>query len=172
MSVRKKHAGTSGGNIGWTTAEIRILRDNADEGAVGVARLLGRSTSSVEHAAYRHRVSLRRPGHRCGSVLGQPRGVRLRAAMRADIVDGRVSATLIAARMKIDHDAALCPCCGYREIEVKNSGLCRPCHVSRLIQGHKDALAAIEAQRRLWSVRQELHRARVASTVAPLASTE
>jgi len=92
--------------------------------------------------------------------------------MRADIVDGRVSATLIAARMKIDHDAALCPCCGYREIEVKNSGLCRCCHVEKLISGHRDALAALDAQRQLWSVRQELHRARVASIVAPLASAE
>jgi hypothetical protein len=155
-------------NISWTTSEVRILRDNARLGAVAVAALLGRSISSVEMAAYRHRISLRRTGCRRGSVLGQPRGFSLAAAMRTALVDNPRLADLTARRMTIDRAAELCPHCCLRPIEVVTTGLCAPCHLRSLAEAHREAIEIVRAQRELWASRQELKRARRAlQEVAP-----
>jgi hypothetical protein len=147
-------------NIPWTTGELKILRDNARLGAREVACLLGRTPRSVEQAAHRNRISLRRPGCRSGTVLGQPRGVSLAAGMRSDLVDGRVSAELLASRMAIDDELPLCPVCGCRPARVPSTGFCRPCHLKRLAEVHREALSEIEAQQDLWAARQHLKRAR------------
>lgn len=144
----------------WTGSEIAFLRRNAAMGAAAIARELGRSVGSVEQQAYRLRISLRQRGSRRGSVLGQARGISIRAAMREDVLAGRVSATTINERLRIDREAELCPSCAVRPAAVQSSGLCRICHNHALADAHREALAVIESQRDVWQSRQELKRAR------------
>ena len=154
-------AATSGVSKSWTSRELRLLSDNAGLGANELAELLGRSPDSIRGAAYRSRISLRRPGSRQGSVLGQPRGVSLRGEdIRADILSGKVDPGLLARRMRIDREAALCPSCGKRPIRVDATGLCRVCHLDRLSEVHLEALQEHDAERALWATRQALQRAR------------
>ena len=144
----------------WTTVEIALLRENASLGVTRLASLLQRSEPSILRAAHRHRVSLRTPGERRGSVLGQPRGISLKRRIREDIVSGAVDATVLAERMRLDAEAELCPCCGIRPVRVPSTGMCRACHLSRLADLHREALAECAAQQELWRERQALHRAR------------
>jgi hypothetical protein len=155
----EKVARASGANKPWTSKEVALLRDNAARGARECSNLLGRSLPSVRCTAHRHRISLRRPGSRRGSVLGQPRGVSLRSGLREDLVGPKVAAAM-AARMALDREAELCPYCAARPITVPTTGLCRTCHLHALAQAHREQLAEIEAQRALWQSRQELKRAR------------
>lgn len=141
----------------WTTGELKIMRANAHLGAAALAELLERSQRSVEAAASRHRISIRRRGESRGTVLGQPRGESLDPAVRATLVDG---GALVAERMRVNHEAALCPSCAKREIAVRVSGLCKPCHLRRLRDIHLDRLAERTAQRELWTARQQLKRSR------------
>jgi len=141
----------------WTTAELKILRTHARLGADEVAERLGRGRRSVEAAASRFGVSLRRRGERRGSVLGQPRGVSL----RRDLRDGLLQhGDLIAKRLQLDADAELCPACGLRPARVLRTGFCRTCHLQRLAELQREARAEHEAQRELWVERQRRHRAR------------
>jgi len=144
----------------WTTTELRQLRASRDLGAREVAKLLGRSVSSVKAQASRQGISLRRPGVRRGLVIGQPRSVSLRADIRCDLVSGAKLAEAVAARLRIDHDAALCPECAYRLVEVSSTGLCRRCHVTRLIAAHLAEMEKLDLQRALWTSRSALKRAR------------
>lgn len=146
----------------WTTGDLAVLRENASLGAAEVARLLGREERAVRQAAYRHRISLRRRGSRRGLVLGQPRGVSLGAELREDLLSGKVDAAVIARRMAADHDAELCPCCGRRPVRVEASGMCRVCHLEALAAHHLELLAEIQAQRELWTARQQVHREQLA----------
>ena len=57
----------------WTSKEIARLRRDRELGAAELARLLGHSVHSVKMAAYRQRITLRRPGERGGHLLGQAR---------------------------------------------------------------------------------------------------
>ena len=150
----------------WTSKELQRLEDNGHLGAVALADLLDRSPGSVRGAAYRSRISLRRKGSRCGSVLGQPRGVSLRRDIREDIVSGRVSDELLARRMQADHDAETCPTCGRRPIRVRTTGRCLVCHREALAAAHLEALEEQDAERAMWSTRQALtrERHRVATT--------
>ena len=144
----------------WTSSELAALRSNAHRGAVECARLLERSVGAVKQAAYRHRISLRRSGSRSGAVLGQPRGVSLKRAMRDASLDGTVDPELVAARMRLDAGAALCPACTIRPVRVRATGLCRVCHLSHLAAQHREVLAEHESQRELWQARQQLKRSR------------
>jgi hypothetical protein len=151
----------------WTTGELRIMRDNAQLGAVEVARLLGRSVTSVRKMASRQRVSLRAAGMHRGLVLGQPRGVSLRTDIRDDLVSGRVSASVIAQRMKLDADAELCPACGRRPARVRVTGLCLCCHKALLTEKHHEVLDEIASNREQNRVKQAAKRARDSAMVAP-----
>lgn len=113
-------------------------------------------------AAGRNRISLRRKGERRGTVLGQPRGMRLRDIL-PDGVD-RKTAELILARQQIDRDAELCPSCGRRPAAIKTTGFCLPCHKRHLASIHRDILAEEEATRELWQTRQALKRSRDRAT--------
>jgi len=148
----------------WTTGELQFLRDHAQLGADELARRMGRTRYSVECAAGRFRISLRPPGTRTGRLLGQPRGVSLRRDMREALL---AHPDLVAERLRMDHDAELCPFCAVREIAVPSTGLCRPCHMRRLSQAHRDALAERDAGRELWAERQRLHRARAGGAAEP-----
>jgi hypothetical protein len=144
----------------WTTTEVKFLRAHAGDGARAIACALERSVVSVKKAAQRHRVSLRPSGCRTGTVLGQPRGVSLRPEVRATLaVDG----TLINERLRIDAQAELCPSCGRRPQRVRATGLCRPCHLDRLAEAHRERQAELAAQRDLWRERQALKRQRDAA---------
>ena len=141
----------------WTTGDIAFLRANAALGAAELARLMERSRQSVKDAAHRHGISLRRRGERRGTLLGQPRGLRLAELLpRAD----RETAALALAREELDREAALCPECGHRPVRVRKTGLCLACHRRRLADAHREALSEIEAGRELWQARQQLRRAR------------
>ena len=144
----------------WTSLEIAHLRTNASLGAAELAGQLGRSVSSVRSAAHRHGISLRTPGSRRGTVLGQPRGVRLSGALREDLVGGTVDATLIAERMRIDAEGSLCPSCGRRPQRVSRSGKCRICHLEDLRAHHLECIDELDAQRALLTSRKALERAR------------
>lgn len=147
----------------WTTLELVDLRKYAGLGAVEVARILHRSVRSVKMAAFRQRISLRSAGEGRGLILGQPRGVSLAGAIREDVVSGKVDAEVLAQRMALQQDAALCPCCGHRPAEVHSTGFCLKCHRDRLTAAHLQELEKLDSQRALWSSRQALCRARKAA---------
>jgi hypothetical protein len=144
----------------WTTTDIRYLREHASLGASELAIRMGRSPAAVKRAASRFRISLRRPGSRRGSVLGQPRGVSLRRELRADLARGRVDPEVLASRMKLNADAGVCPLCVARPVRVAATGLCRVCHLRELAEAHREAIEELEAQRELWTARQQLKRVR------------
>jgi hypothetical protein len=144
----------------WTSVEIALLRANASLGAAELADQLGRSVSSVTSAAHRQGISLRTPGSRRGTVLGQPRGMRLSGVLREDLVSRAGEATLIAERMRIDAEAILCPSCGRRPQRVIRTGLCRPCHLAELQRHHLEAIDELDARRALLTSRKALERAR------------
>lgn len=151
--------GRSGERRGWTSRELARLRKHAPLGVAGCAEVLGRSEASVRNAAHRHRISLRREGSRRGLVMGQPRGVSLRKALREELVGGRLDGPM-AERMRLDREAELCPSCAARPIAVPTTGLCGVCHTRALTQAHRDQLLLLEAKRALWTSRQQLKRAR------------
>jgi hypothetical protein len=144
----------------WTTAEIKLLRANSSLGASALAAMLGRTPASVRRAAVRYRISLRASGERRGLVLGQPRGVSLKRDLRADLARDRRLAELVARNLSLPLDADLCPACARRPITVHSTGLCSVCHLRKLADAHRDAVAEIEARRELLAARQQLHRAR------------
>lgn len=147
----------------WTTLELRTLRENAALGAVSVSQLLGRSVTCVRRMASRQRISLRVIGEARGLVLGQPRGQAVLPQLRGDVVSGRVSATVIAQRMAIREEAALCPVCARRPVEIASTGYCTVCHKTALSMAHLAELEKLDAQKALWSSRQALCRARKAA---------
>jgi hypothetical protein len=62
--------------------------------------------------------------------------------------------------MTLDADAELCPLCVARPVRVIATGLCRLCHLRELAEAHREAVDELEAQRELWTARQQLKRAR------------
>ncbi len=146
----------------WTSKELKILRDGAAAGAKAIAEELGRSKTSVTSAAHYHRISLRTPDERRGTVLGQPRGISLKAELRDGALAGRVPADAIAAREALDA-AALCPVCCVRDA-THRSGYCVPCWHHVLAKRHREELERLraedDAKRALWKARQRVKRAR------------
>ena len=62
--------------------------------------------------------------------------------------------------MKLEADAELCPLCVARPVRVRSTGLCRVCHLRELAERHREAIDELEAQRELWTARQQLKRGR------------
>ena len=137
-----------------------MLRANAQLGAERLAQLLGCTPRAVRMTAHRHRISLRRPGVRCGLVLGQPRGVSLAGEIRDDLVSGRVDPELIAERMRIHAEAELCPFCARRPVRVHATGLCAVCHKRLLTERHKEAVDEHAAHRDYNRAKQAAKRMR------------
>ena len=144
----------------WTTGEVRMMRDNACLGAAALASLLGRSRGSVEQAAHRHRISLRRFGCLRGLVLGQPRGVALRGDIRADLVADPHLAEIIARRLAADANADLCPQCAARPIRVRSTGLCLVCHLTELETHLRETEAEKAARQSYDAVKSGAYRER------------
>ena len=150
----------SGASKPWHTGELVLLMEHRHEGAVAVAALLGRSVPCVKAAAHRLRLSLRQPGSYRGSVLGQVRGVSLSAQVRDDLVSGAVDAEVLAERMRLDRERALCPVCGVRPQRRERSGWCLVCWRRALAEKHLELLEEIDAKRAMDAGKQALHRAR------------
>jgi hypothetical protein len=162
----------------WTSKELSELRRHRELGAVEIARHLGRSVGSVRAAAYRQRVTLRRPGERGGHLLGQGRKASLPVEERARAIADPV----LLSRAAAAREGALCPDCGRRPVEVATTGFCGVCSskfLERLThdQGHElktareilDMLCTIhggalvkgQLTLALQSARQRRHRDRV-----------
>ncbi len=120
----------------WNTSEIAFLRANRELGAGALAELLDRSRRSVESAAFRARISLRRPRDARGRLFGECAGVRLEE-LRVTIAGD--APAHFSARLDARADAELCPGCGHRAVQVQRAGLCGPCYVRELACRARDA---------------------------------
>ena len=125
----------------WTSRELGRLRDNRELGAVAVADLLGRSVWSVKQAAYRQGISLRRPGDARGHVLGQARTMSLAGTVYQAMA---AAPEVYAERLRVLREAALCPECARRPIQIERSGLCRPCHGEHLENLYRESHGELE----------------------------
>ena len=129
----------------WTTKELSLLRERRALGAAALGDLLDRSARSVALAAYRHGISLRRPGEARGILVGQRRGVCLTGARRAIVADPQ----LAAQRAALYREDVLCPDCGRRRVDVAETGLCEQCHAEFLERSFSTQRPALEVAERL-----------------------
>lgn len=123
----------------WTTSEIRALRAFATLGATGVADLLERSPASVKLKAAEIRVSLVRTG---------------------EDVDLRVLPSRLLEMVRRSPHLPVCPSCGRRLAMVQSTGLCRVCHLDRLIELRQEQLEVIARGQKLAKLRQDKARLR------------
>lgn len=160
---------------GWTSSEIRTLRENASLGITALTLLLGRSKASIKAAANRYRISLRPPSEQRGIILGQPRGVawmdqvksgispeRL-AAIRQEALNGELDLASLEDRVRnqgSDKSRPTCPACSARPQDHTSTGLCSVCHMRALAQAHRENHIVDDAKRELWRAKQEASRAR------------
>lgn len=154
----------------WTVAELAILRKYASQGVDVVAGMVGRTPKSVRETARRNAISLRRLGERRGKVIGEDRaGSLLEERMRHirdDILSGEVSDEQIHAHQQAVIAAEmgqlqrLCPACTARPVAKMSTGLCRPCHLRTLAEGHRHSKTEKEATRELWNEKQRSKRRR------------
>lgn len=136
----------------WTNVEQQALVILAPLGGPACALAFCRSQASIRHKASQLHVSLRR--RTFGTQMGQCGPATLK-------------------RVRELREASLCPDCGYNYAAVPSTGLCPYCHVKRLRQVHEENIAAIEAQRELWTARSRLQRRRRALAEAQrLSETE
>jgi hypothetical protein len=161
----------------WTSKEIARLRRDSELSAAECARLLGRSVGSVKMAAYRQRITLRRPGERGGHLLGQARKACLPPEERARAL----ADPALISRAAAERNGSLCPDCGRRPVEVAATGFCGICStrfidrlasdrgyeldtarevLDLLVDLHGPTLVAAQVDRALVAARQRRHRAR------------
>lgn len=124
----------------WTMTEIRALRAYATLGAGGVADLLERTPASVKSKATELRVSL----------------VRTREDIDLRVLPGR----LLEMVRRSPH-LPVCPGCGRRLVMIQSTGLCRVCHLDRLIELRQEQLEVIARGQKLAKLRQDKKRLRV-----------
>lgn len=124
----------------WTTAEVKALRLVARLGKHGAATLLARSPGSV-------------------AAKAREIGVVLVETNDALAVDGEVVALL--TRIRETPGLVVCPMCARRYATVKQTGLCRVCHLDRLIGLHREQSDIDDRQRTLAAFRQEKRRRRL-----------
>lgn len=123
----------------WTVGELKVLRLFASLGVEGVSMLLDRSPASVSRKAAELRVSLK--------VTGED----------IDITEEVAS---LLARIVEPEQQDICPMCGRRWATMP-TGICRVCHLDRLIELHREQADIEERQRRLTAARQEKRRRRL-----------
>lgn len=157
----------------WSSKDVQVLRDKAHLGAHVLADLLGRSPRSVQQAAHRHRISLRRAGSKRGALLGQPKGTawlsqrgniseRTLTEIRERVLDGTLDLTAVEAqvqRMLAGQQRPLCPNCVERE-QTRPNGLCDVCHLRALAEAHRNAIAHQDAFKDYELARQQKRRAK------------
>lgn len=123
----------------WHTGELQVLRTYAHLGAKVVGQLLERSTASVEGKARQLGVSL--------TVTGDDTPVPNSAAL--------------LARIREIPELNICPLCGTRFANMRNTGMCRACHLDQLIAHRETQLAELVRERKLTKLRQDKARLRI-----------
>lgn len=126
----------------WTTSELKVMRLFAGLGVEAVAHLLDRSQSAVSKAAAENRISLK--------------------VTREDI---EISNEVLSLLERVSETSRLqiCPMCGRRWATMRETGVCRPCHLDRLISLHQEQVDVEMRQRALTAARKEKQR-RLAET--------
>ncbi len=124
----------------WTTGELKVLRLFGTLGASNVAKLLERSTSSVEKKARELRIPLVSNGE--------------------DFVLTKETSRILA-HLKEVPNLNVCPVCGLRLAIMKSSGICRVCHLDALISLREVQLTEQAREKKLTKLRQDKRRLRV-----------
>ena len=127
----------------WHTGELQVLRIWAPLGAPTIAALLDRSLSSVEHKARELGISLKASG---------------------EDIDITQTPTKILARIREVPTLQICPMCGKRLATMKQTGMCRVCHLDQLIQLRETQMAELTRERKLTKLRQDKKRLRICSS--------
>lgn len=126
----------------WTTGEIQVLRTFRNIGAKGLAQLLERSISSVEHKARDLGVSLE---------------------ITPTDVNVETVTDKILMRLYEVTNLQICPMCGKR-LATMRTGMCRCCHLDQLIALREEQLAEEIRLRKLTKIRQDKRRLRICAT--------
>jgi len=117
--------------------ELKVLRLFHTLGARGVAQLLARTETSVRSKANEMNISL--------------------VVTDEDIlVDDQVRDLL--RRVTQSQYLSLCPMCAKRWATMRDTGICRPCHLDRLIAVNEEQLAVENRQRTLAAIRKAKQR--------------
>jgi NADH pyrophosphatase NudC (nudix superfamily) len=124
----------------WSTLEIKVLRHYATAGAETIAAILDRSVISVKHKAHEYNISLENTGE------------------DIDITDQPAK---ILQRIREAPDLNICPMCGTRLATMRDTAMCRPCHLEQLIQLRETELETLARKRRLTKIRQDKRRQRI-----------
>ncbi|MDE2100841.1 MAG: hypothetical protein KGL39_26580 [Patescibacteria group bacterium] len=124
----------------WSVREVEALRVFAPLGVEGVAVLLERSPSAIAAQAKRNGISL--------------------VATASDI-DAAAVPERVLRWVKVQHHVPLCPSCTQRVALIKSTGLCRVCHLDRLIAASAEELEVRARRQRLAALRQKRRRMRV-----------
>ena len=123
----------------WTTTEEQVLRHFATLGVDGVSQLLERSHSSVKDRARAINVSL---------------------VKTDNDIDLQLTPARILRYVRQSPTFQLCPMCGQRLAMMVTTGMCRVCHLDRLIDIRNEQLDVIARERRLTKLRQDKKRMR------------
>lgn len=123
----------------WTTTEVQVLRLFASMGVDAVAELLERSPSSVAHKAQQLGISTKVTG---------------------DDVDVAMVPAKVLLWVRQSASLNVCPSCGMRLAMMRATGLCRPCHLDRLIDLRREQLDVLARERKLTKLRQDKKRMR------------
>jgi hypothetical protein len=137
----------------WTSKELAELRRHRELGAVEIASHLGRSVGSVPAAAYRQRVTLRRPGERGGHLLGQARSASLPAEER----ERAIADPVFLQRAAAARGGALCPDCGRRPVEIITTGFCGVCSTRFIDRLARDRGYELDTAREVLNMLADLH---------------
>jgi hypothetical protein len=124
----------------WSVREVEALRAFAPLGVDGVSVILERSPSAVSAQARRSRISLE--------------------ATVSDL-DIAVVPERVLRWVKSAHRLSLCPSCTHRLAVMKSTGLCRVCHLDRLIELRREEIELAARRQRLATLRQQKKRLRV-----------
>jgi uncharacterized protein with PIN domain len=124
----------------WTTGELQVIKQFATLGAPVIARLLERPLGQIENKAVELKVSLE--------------------ATSDDVsLDGVV--TRIIQRIVESPELSICPSCGKRLASMRETGMCRCCHLDQLIALRQEQLAEEIRLRKLTKLRQDKRRLRI-----------
>lgn len=121
----------------WTTTELRVLRLFATLGTNGVATILERSSASVAQMAKQEGISLKRTD---------------------EDIDITNEVLTLLAKVADTPNLSICPMCGKRWATMKETGMCRPCHLDRLLSLYQEKAEIEIRQKALTAARQDKRR--------------
>lgn len=124
----------------WHTGEYQVIKAWKHLGPVVLAELLERTIPSIEAKARELRVQLEATG---------------------EDTDVSTASDWIIARIREVPSLSICPCCGRRLATMRNTGMCRACHLDQLILLRETQLAELVRERKLTKLRQDKKRMRV-----------